>query len=83
MKSFVTMEPSDNVILDRRETRDSVPPPLVHCVLYYERHSRLALQAHPERKSLNFILSSYVNSIKIGSALASIHHLLRTSKMSV
>ena len=51
MKSSVTMGPSEAVPLGRREIRDSVLPQLVHCVLYYEHRSRLALQAHPERKS--------------------------------
>ena len=52
MKYSVIMERHEGAPLDRGEIHDSVLPLLVHCVVYCEHRSKLALPTHSERKSL-------------------------------
>ena len=66
MRFSVIMAPHELAHLDRKEIHNSVLPTPVHCVPYYEHHSRLALQIHPERECPYFILF-YFNVIEIGN----------------
>ena len=63
MKYSVTMGPHEGAPLDRWEIHDFVLPPLVHCVLYCEHRSKLALPPHLERKSESLILFFHLKYI--------------------